>query len=125
MATWREIGADNFRAGRELLDRKRYRSCVSRFYYAVFSVLTDELVESGASFGDDQETPNHKALPKLIRLHLTLPVRSKADVTATVRRLYAARISADYQHRTTDEAVARAMMRDAAKVFRYFGVEHD
>ena len=43
MATWQEIGQDNFRAGRELIEAKRYRSSVSRFYYAAFSVLTHEL----------------------------------------------------------------------------------
>ncbi len=99
-----------------LLDKTRYRSSVSRFYYGAFSfyygafsLLTHELSEAGANFGADQETPNHKGLPKLIRLH----------------RLYSARISADYQRRTTDEAITRSIMRDAAKLFRHFGVNYD
>lgn len=110
MATWQEIGIDSFRAGRELIDNGRYRSSVSRFYYAAFSLLTHELSESGADFGDDQETPNHKGLPKLI---------------AIIRRLYSARISADYQRRTTDEVITRSMMRDAATLFRLLGVTYD
>ena len=125
MPTWQEIGIENFQAGRELLDGGRYRSSVSRFYYAAFCVLTHELSLVGVDFGGDQETPNHKALPKLIRQHLTLSVGQKAEVVATVRRLYSARISADYQRRTTDEAITRSILRDAAKVFRQFGVEHD
>ena len=125
MATWQEIGIDNFQAGRELLGSGRYRNSVSRFYYAAFSVLTHELSLVGVDFGGDQETPNHKALPKLIRQHLALSAKQKAEVVATIRRLYSARISADYQRRTTDEPITRSIMRDAAKVFRQFGAEHD
>jgi uncharacterized protein (UPF0332 family) len=125
MATWQEIGIDNFQAGRELLDGKRYRSSVSRFYYAAFSILTHELTLAGVKFGDDQETPSHKILPKLIRLHLPLSVRQKADTISVVRRLYATRISADYQRRTTDELIARGILRDTAKLFRDFGVNYD
>ena len=125
MATWQEIGIDNFRAGRELLDAKRYRSSVSRFYYAAFSVLTHELSIAGADFGEDQETPSHKGLPKLLKLHLRLPVKQKAEAIAITRRLYAARINADYQRWTTDENVTQDAMRDAAKLFRYLEINHD
>ena len=125
MATWQEIGIDNFRAGRELLDAKRYRSSVSRFYYAVFSILTHELSSIGADFGEDQETPSHKGLPKLLKLHLRLPVKQKAEAIAITRRLYAARINADYQRWTTDENVTQDAMRDAAKLFRYLEINHD
>lgn len=125
MATWHEIGQDNFRAGRELFDRKRYRSCVSRFYYAAFSVLTHELILAGAGFGDQQETPNHKGLPKLVRLHLAINDGPKSECISIIRRLYAARIVADYQRRTINENISRGVMRDAANLFRQFGVEHD
>jgi uncharacterized protein (UPF0332 family) len=125
MATWQEIGIENYQAGRQLLDAGRYRSSVSRFYYAAFSLLTHELSEAGADFGDDQETPNHKGLPRLIRLHPTLPAKQKADALAIIRRLYSARISADYQRRTTDESITRSIMRDTARLFQHFGVEHD
>ena len=43
MATWREIGQDNFRAAVELYEIGWYRSAVSRFYYAALAVVTDEL----------------------------------------------------------------------------------
>ncbi len=125
MATWREIGIDSFRAGRELRDNGRYRSSVSRFYYAAFSLLTHELSEAGADFGDDQETPNHKGLPKLIKQHLMLSAKQKADTIAIIRRPYSARISADYQRRTTNEVITRSIMRDAATLFRQFGVTYD
>ena len=125
MATWQEIGIDNFRAGRELLDNKRYRSSVSRFYYAAFSLLTHEFTKVGVDFGVDQVTPNHKGLPKLVRLYLPLSMKQKTESVAIIRRLYSARISADYQRRTTDEAVARGIMRDTAQLFRFVGVNYD
>ena len=125
MATWQEIGQDNFRAGRELFDAKHYRSSVSRLYYAVFCVLTQELRLAGADFGNDQETPNHKALPKLIKLHLTSPAGQKAQIVAIVRRLYAARIAADYQRRTTDRGTAQDALRDTVKLFQLLEINHD
>ena len=125
MAAWQEIGIDNFQAGRKLLDGRRYRSSVSRFYYAAFCILTHELSLVGVDFGEDQETPNHKALPKLIRQHLTLSTRQNVNIIATIRRLYSARISADYQRRTTDEPITRSIMWDTSNIFRQFGVEHD
>lgn len=125
MATWQEIGTENFQAGRELLDKRRYRSSVSRFYYAAFSLLTHELNIAGVNFGDDQETPNHKGLPKLVRLHLPLSIKQKTESVAIIRRLYSARISADYQRRTTDEPITRSIMRDTAQLFRFLGVDYD
>ena len=124
-ASWQEIGIDSFRAGRELFSAGRYRSSVSRFYYAAFSVLTHELSVAGAEFGEGQETPNHKALPKLIRLHLILSERKQTELIALARRLYSARIAADYQRRTTDEQTARGILRDTAFVFRAFKVSYD
>ncbi|MBV9851376.1 MAG: HEPN domain-containing protein [Armatimonadetes bacterium] len=124
MATWQEIGVDSFQAARELYQTGRYRSCVSRFYYAAFSVLAHELAANGVAFGDQQETPNHKGMPKLIKLHLPLEAKAKADCIAIIRRLYAARIVADYQRRTLDAAIARDAMRDAAALFRLLGVDY-
>ena len=65
MATCQEIGIENFQAGRELLNGGRYRSSVSRFYYAAFCVLTHELSLVGVDFGGDQETPIIKLSPSL------------------------------------------------------------
>ena len=125
MATWQEIGQDNFRAGRELYQRGRYRSSVSRFYYSVFSSLTHELISAGVIFGEGHEAPTHKELPKLVNIHLSLATAQKADSIAIIRRVYATRITADYQRRTIDEAITREVMRDTAKLFRYLKVEYD
>ena len=63
-------------------------------------IITDRLSANGVSFGDQQETPSHKGLPKLIKLHLTVEGKAKADCVAIIRCLYEARIAADYQRRT-------------------------
>ncbi len=117
MATWREIGEQNYAAGRELLNSRQYRSSVSRFYYAAFSLLMHELSEAGVTFGNNGETPSHQALPGLLKRYL--PVAYRRQYLAIVRRLYRARIEADYQRRTTDEATARNAQRDTTQLLRY------
>ncbi len=96
MATWQEIGLSSFYAAQTLYEQKQFRSSVSRSYYAAFSVITHQLVEAGACFGQ-QETPAHQALPKLMKQYLTLPDWQMTGSIAIIRRLYAARIAADYQ----------------------------
>ena len=49
MATWQEIGRSNFEAGGNLYDSGHYRSAASRFYYAVFSLVTGKLVQRNAA----------------------------------------------------------------------------
>lgn len=93
MVTWQEIGLENFQTARALYQSQRYRSSVSRAYYAAFSVLTHTLNAHGVYFGEQQETPNHKGLS----------------------------LAADYQRRTTDAMTARDAMRDAAALFRLVG----
>lgn len=125
MVTWQEIGRDNFRAARDLYDVGQYRSSASRSYYAAFSVVTHELNAAGARFGGPQETPTHQAVPKLMKQYLTLPGRQMITSIAIIRRLYAARIAADYQRRSTDGVAALDALRDAAAFFRYLGVDDE
>lgn len=71
-----------------------------------------------------QETPNHKGLPKLIRFHLTdFSEQQRGDFVRIIRRLYDARIDADYRRRTTDKITALNAMRDASRLFEYLKVE--
>lgn len=73
MATWQEIGQDNFRAAVALYDGGYYRNAVSRFYYAAFAVLTHELIRRGArpAFRDGRATPGHAQLALLVRTYFT------------------------------------------------------
>lgn len=128
MATWQEIGIENYQAARELYQgrdgKPRYRSSVSRSYYAAFCLITSELRKVGVSFETGQETPSHKGLPKLMKLSLPQTDQQKMEMVTIVRRLYTWRIAADYQLRTTDATVAKEALRDAATLFRYLGVDH-
>jgi len=123
MATWQEIGSDNFRAGREALAGKRCRSSVSRFYYAAFSLLTYELARTGVIFRHGRQTPSHAELTDLITVHFTqfTEVRRRA-IALLVLRLYRLRLDADYTVQRIDCRTAERAMRDAAKIFRHFGV---
>jgi hypothetical protein len=124
---WREIGIDNFRSGCQLVDSQRaecYRSGVSRFYYAAFSVLTDALAGTFDT-ASGQETPNHKGLPRLIRTGLPdLNGPNRAEVLRIVRRLYAARLDADYRRRTVDKRTAQDARRDVVALFEALGVKY-
>ncbi len=68
MATWQEIGRSNFEAGVNLYDSGHYRSAASRFYYAVFSLVTGELVQRNAvaDFTGGRGTPGHAQLLGLV-----------------------------------------------------------
>ncbi len=124
MATWQEIGVDNFRAGRELFDTKRYRSSVSRFYYAAFSVLTHELLQTSFQPKEEREAPDHLHMAEWIKTYLTkYSLRQRTDIAAAVRRLYESRLAADYRLRTVDELTAREARRDAVLVFTYLEAE--
>ena len=125
MATWQEIGSDNFDAAQTLYEQRRYRSSVSRSYYAAFSTITHFLAEAGVRFGGLQETPSHQALPGLTKKHLALPEWQMSAAAAIIRRLYAARLAADYRQRATEASTAREALRDAAALFRHLGADKD
>lgn len=125
MATWQEIGLNSFYAAQMLYEQQRFRSSVSRSYYAAFSVITHHLIEAGATFGGPQETPTHQSVPKLMKQYLALPKWQMINSIAIIRRLYAARITADYQRRTTDGPTAREAIRDSVALLRYLGVDYE
>ncbi len=126
MATWREIGQDDFRAAHDLYDLKRYRSSVSRFYYAAFSLLTYELARNGIVFRLGRQTPAHAELAELITENLTQFSETRRTAIALLTlRLYRSRLDADYFDQRIDRRAAERAMRDAEKLFRYFGVDHE
>jgi hypothetical protein len=83
-------------------------------------VLTQSLLDAGYVPADNRQTPPHHAQAKLIGDYLTprLGTRVVRELRATVRRLYAARLDADYNRRLTiDVSVSRQAIRDACSVF--------
>jgi len=126
MATWRDIAQDNFRAAHGLYDLKRYRSSVSRFYYAAFSLLTYELVRAGVVFRLGRRTPAHAELAELITENLTQFTETRRTAIALLTlRLYRSRLDADYLDQHIDRRAAERAMRDVERLFRYFGADHE
>ena len=120
---WDAVGRDSLAAAREL-QNSRPRSAVCRSYYAAHAVLASVLVAAGYVPGANRQTPPHEAQAKLIGLHLAARgQRFVRELRTIVRRLYVARIDADYDRRTTvDRSVAKRAVRDAHVVFLMLGV---
>lgn len=126
MATWQEIGVDNFRAAVALYDGGFYRNATSRFYYAVFSVLTHELIQRGArpAFRDNRATPSHTELPRLIRVYFTHMTAGRLNnLAALVTKLYLDRLNADYSLLRVDKQSCRVSYQAARKIFDYLEVQ--
>ncbi|HEV8608267.1 MAG TPA: HEPN domain-containing protein [Tepidisphaeraceae bacterium] len=120
--TWDQIGR-NTRKAAQLLKDADLRSCVSRSYYAAFSVLNQRLLRHERP-PRLYETHSHRHIPDLIEVHL-LPRNAQArrSLRTTVVRLYNARLDADYRlSRTVDQAVALNALRDVKSIFQVLGV---
>ena len=88
MPTWKEIGQDNFRAARELYQAGHYRSSVSRFYYAAYAVLTEELLKTSFQPKADREAPDHAHMPEWIKTYLSrLSLRERLELSKLIRQL--------------------------------------
>lgn len=130
MANWRQTGVDNYHAGIVLLDEggSCYRSAVSRFYYAAFSLLTYELVQRRmqANFARNRATPSHSQLPNLVEEHLThLGSERSQNLADCIRSLYQDRLVADYSLFKIDKRFVKSTLRITDNVFRYLGVSHE
>jgi uncharacterized protein (UPF0332 family) len=100
MTTWRDIATENEEAAKDLLRARRYRSAVSRAYYAAYAMITGRLTTSGA-VGAGDRNPSHKTLPLMVEGNLGgLSDWQRRDLKATTRRLYDMRPDADYRATT-------------------------
>lgn len=125
MATWQEIGIDNFRAAVILYDGGYYRNATSRFYYAAFSVLTHELIQRGArpAFRDNRATPGHTELTRLIRTYfMHMSARRLDNLTVLVTDLYLDRLNADYSLLRVDKQSCRVSYQTTRKISNYLEV---
>ena len=120
--TWDELGKSS-RIAAQSLKQLHPRSCVSRAYYAAFSVLNERLLPLEAP-PQGYETHAHRRIPDLIHAHLLLQdERGRRSLRTTARRLYNARLDADYRRsRTEDDAIALSALRDAKAIFEILGV---
>jgi hypothetical protein len=121
---WDGIGRDSLQSARRS-HGMHSRSAVSRAYYAAHSVLTHALVDAGYQLAANRQTPPHAAQPNLIGVHLALRGRRFVqELRSRVRRLYAARLDADYNQRVTiDQKVSLQAIRDAYSIFLMLEVQ--
>jgi len=120
--SWVDIGIDS-RKSAQLLRENHPRSCVSRAYYAAFSVINERLF-AHASPPPKYETHAHAKLPDLIEKHLFRKnSKLRNSLRTAIKRLYNARLVADYRSsRTVDRSVALGALRDAKAIFAMIGV---
>jgi uncharacterized protein (UPF0332 family) len=116
---WSTMARDNLVAAKSLLADARWRSAVSRAYYAAYSVVTGRL-EGRASFPHGRQNPRHDNLPKLILNYLSdVHLADRRKVKTAAFRLYRKRIAADYRpHEEIGAEEARVAVRDASFVLR-------
>lgn len=125
MTTWRDIATENEQAAKELLRAGRYRSAVSRAYYSAYAMVTHRLVSSGAVPKRDTQNPSHRALPMMVEGNLAgLSDWHRRDLKSATRRLYEARLDADYRPGVVvDRAVAVRSLSELAITVGLIGEE--
>ena len=124
-ASWQLISFNSRKAAQHLLVTGCHRSSISRSYYAAYSAVTSALVRQGITLGYGGNNPGHAGLPALVVNNLTLPPPTvRYDLNKALRRLYAARIEADYDPAVRiDELAALAMLRDLSFVYALLDVK--
>lgn len=120
MATWQSISKDNLRAAKTLASL-RFRSTVSRAYYAAFAAVAAELQRVSHEFPHGWETPRHKDVTRLIEIHGD--PAWKLEVKGHMSELYKLRVDADYSSKAGhDLGLAMHSIRLASRVMRLMKV---
>ena len=120
---WHEIASDSLQAARQA-QAGHARSAVSRAYYAFHAALTNVLINAGYAPAENRQTPPHNAQARLIGVHLSdRGPGFVRDLRAIHRRLYAARLDADYNRRVSvNSEVSLQALRDAHRAFQMLEV---
>ncbi len=86
--TWTAMARENLVAAKSLSADARWRSAVSRAYYAAYCVVTGELA-GRANFPRGRQNPSHDQLPKLIMNYLSdVSVPDRQSMQRAAVRLY-------------------------------------
>lgn len=112
------------KASRLLEQQKNHRGAINRAYYAAFSAMTAEIRKRTMDFAHGYEHPRHIELDRYIKKFLI--DRSKADrqdLRDEIKRLYRARVEADYRHAAgLDDRDVRDARHDADYVLQSLAV---
>lgn len=103
--SWSGIARDNSNAAKDLMRGQRYRSCISRSYYSLYSELSGGLLAQDVRVHGQRENPSHSDLPKLVANNMSgLTPHGRREVKRAIEFLYKLRVSADYYPRQTIDA---------------------
>jgi uncharacterized protein (UPF0332 family) len=117
MATWRQLSEDSLLAAETLLQDGRYRSCISRAYYAAYCAATHEIVQKLTTFSHGWRNPSHEKVPVYIQNNLTITQAKKDSIITDVVILRLFREDADYRPGVlVDEQTAQDCIRAAAAI---------
>ena len=95
--TWWQMAEDNFGAAGELCRGQRFRSSISRAYYASYSALVSTLLDQNVSM-PARGNPSHASLPTLVLDHVrSISHGRRGNLIGVLSVLYRLRIAADYQ----------------------------
>jgi uncharacterized protein (UPF0332 family) len=122
MATWLDISDESYAAALVLEEDKKYRSAVSRYYYAAFSAMTFRLLQRGAKvkFSAGRETPGHAQITDLIDLYYSSWSEGhRSNLIREVKRLYTSRLEADYSQSKIDRFACRNARQRAGRIRSY------
>ena len=97
MATWQELSEDNLAAAKELLQKGRTRSSISRAYYAAYCAVTAKLVQKKASFARGWNNPAHEQVLRMIEDNLRLTIANRRQLARAMHNLRVTREKADYR----------------------------
>src|SRR2546430_651925 len=96
MSTWTEMAKDNRLAANEARAEQRWRTCVSRAYYAVYSELSELLLRQHVTMPAGRANPRHERLRNMVEANLKqFSHPQRVQLAGAVRRLYRLRVMAD------------------------------
>ncbi|RJP34697.1 MAG: HEPN domain-containing protein [Phycisphaerales bacterium] len=120
--TWQRMATENFAAVSELVDRRHWRSAVSRACFAAYARVTADVLSRGITFGK-RGNPTHQAIPNLIQNNMpSLDANTRSRLWSALDALLKLRVAADYQpHASVDDADARNSASMMRRVFQDLG----
>ena len=118
MASWADLAKDNRTAAYEVFGHGRWRTCLSRAYYAAYSEAAKHLIRQGVAMPKGREGPSHAKLPELIVDNLSrIGYEIRWKLRGTITQLRDLRIMADYMPSSSvgedDARSALSLMKQA------------
>ncbi|WP_271253853.1 HEPN domain-containing protein [Pseudanabaena sp. Chao 1811] len=102
------LSSEDLETAELLHEAKRYRSCISRAYYAMYYAAQALLLSEGL------DTSTHKGVIKLINLHFAHTGKLSLDIAKLLKSTYDLRQSGDYSTNfVADEIIANRAIADA------------